>query len=50
MPTRLTNAEMASSLYVSVNTLETHVRHIYVKLDADGRDEAVERATQLGIL
>ncbi len=50
LPTRLTNAEMAAQLYVSVNTLKTHVRHIYVKLNADGRDEAVERAAQLGIL
>ncbi len=50
LPTRLTNAEMAALLYVSVNTLKTHVRHIYVKLDADGRDHAVERAAQLGIL
>ncbi len=50
LPTRLTNAEMATQLYVSVNTLKTHVRHIYVKLNADGRDEAVERAAQLGIL
>lgn len=50
LPTRLTNAEMAASLYVSVNTLKTHVRHIYVKLDAIDRDHAVERAAQLGIL
>ena len=50
LPTRLTNEEMASSLYVSVNTLKTHVRHIYVKLDAVDRDHAVERAAQLGIL
>lgn len=50
LPTRLTNAEMAASLYVSVNTLKTHVRHIYLKLDAVDRDHAVERAALLGIL
>ncbi len=50
LPTRRTNEEMASSLYVSVNTLKTHVRHIYVKLDAVDRDHAVERAAQLGLL
>ena len=50
LPTRLTNAEMAASLYVSVNTLKTHVRHIYLKLDAVDRDHAVERAARLGIL
>ena len=50
LPTRLTNAEMAALLYVSINTLKTHVRHIYVKLNVDGRDEAVDRAAQLGIL
>ena len=50
LPTRLTTAEMAASLYVSVNTLKTHVRHIYLKLDAVDRDHAVERAALLGIL
>lgn len=50
LPTRLSNEEMASSLYVSVNTLKTHVRHIYIKLDAVDRDHAVERAADLGIL
>ena len=50
LPTRLTNEEMASSLYVSVNTLKTHVRHIYVKLEVVDRNHAVERAAELGIL
>ena len=50
LPTRLTNAEMAGSLYVSVNALKTHVRHIHLELDAADRDHAVEQAVLLGIL
>jgi len=50
LPTRLSNTEIASHLYVSVNTLKSHLRHIYAKLAATNRDEAVARATALGLL
>jgi LuxR family transcriptional regulator, maltose regulon positive regulatory protein len=50
LPTRLTNAEIASALFVSVNTLKTHLRHIYAKLEVTDRDTAVERATVIGLL
>ncbi len=50
LPTRLTNAELASRFFVSVNTIKTHMAHIYRKLDAPNRSAAVARATELGLL
>jgi len=46
----LSNAEIAAQLYLSVNTVKTHQRMIYRKLDAAGRRGAVSRAKQLGLL
>jgi LuxR family maltose regulon positive regulatory protein len=46
----LSNAEIASELYLSVNTVKTHQRMIYRKLGADGRRDAVRRAKQLRLL
>jgi LuxR family maltose regulon positive regulatory protein len=42
--------EIASTLYLSVNTVKTHVRNIYRKLHAGRRREAVKRARDLGLL
>jgi len=50
LPTRLTNAELAARFFVSVNTIKTHMAHIYRKLDAPNRSAAVARATELGLL
>jgi LuxR family maltose regulon positive regulatory protein len=50
LPTRLSNAEIARRLYVSVNTVKTHLKHIYRKLDAANRSSAIERAESLGLL
>jgi DNA-binding CsgD family transcriptional regulator len=50
LPTRLTRSEIARQLLVTVNTVNTHVRNIYSKLDAQCRTEAVERAMQLRLL
>jgi LuxR family maltose regulon positive regulatory protein len=50
LPTRLSNTEVAAELYISVNTLKSHLRHIYVKLDVPDRDAAVARASSLGLL
>jgi LuxR family maltose regulon positive regulatory protein len=50
LPTRLSNADIARRLYVSVNTVKTHLKHIYRKLDAANRTAAIERAESLGLL
>jgi LuxR family maltose regulon positive regulatory protein len=50
LPTQLTVAEIAAELYVSANTVKTHVRRLYAKLGVHRRTEAVERACALGIL
>ena len=50
LPTNLKAPEIASELFVSSNTVRTHLRHIYAKLDAHNRTEAVARARELGLL
>ena len=46
----LTTGDIATELYLSPNTVRTHVRHIYAKLDAHSRGEAVARARERGLL
>lgn len=46
----LSNGEIASELSLSVNTVKTHVRNIYRKLDATRRRDAVRRARELHLL
>jgi LuxR family maltose regulon positive regulatory protein len=50
LPTNLSLADIASQLYVSRNTVKSHVAAIYRKLEADKRGEAVERARAAGLL
>ncbi len=50
LPSNLTAAEIASELVVSTNTVRTHMRHIYAKLDAHSRSEAVARAREHGLV
>ena len=50
LPSNLKTPEIASELFVSPNTVRTHIRHIYAKLDAHDRNEAVARARELGLL
>ena len=50
LPTNLTRPEIAHSLHVSVNTVNTHIRSIYSKLGASDRSSAVRRARQLRLL
>ena len=50
LPTNLSTPEIANELYVSPNTVRTHVRHLYAKLGTHHRTEAVARARGLGLL
>ena len=50
LPTNLSRPEIASELSVSVNTVNTHVRSIYAKLQARDRSSAVQRARELRLL
>jgi ATP/maltotriose-dependent transcriptional regulator MalT len=50
LPSELSFREIGSALYVSHNTVKTHVQRIYRKLGADTRAEAVARARELRLL
>jgi LuxR family transcriptional regulator, maltose regulon positive regulatory protein len=50
LPTNLTRPDIAQVLHVSVNTVNTHIRHIYAKLGARDRSSAVRRARELRLL
>jgi len=50
LPTNLTAPEIASELFVSRNTVKTHMRNLYAKLGTHRRAEAVARARELGLL
>jgi LuxR family maltose regulon positive regulatory protein len=50
LPSNLSAHEIAAELYVSTSTVKTHMRHIYEKLGAHRRTEAVDRARDLGLL
>ena len=49
LPTDLSKAEIAAELFVSVNTVKTHMKNIYRKLDVTERAQAVRRARTLRI-
>jgi LuxR family transcriptional regulator, maltose regulon positive regulatory protein len=50
LPTHLATPEIAAELYLSANTVKTHLRHLYRKLGAHSRQEAVQRAQAIGLL
>jgi LuxR family maltose regulon positive regulatory protein len=50
LPTNLSRPQIAGELSVSVNTVNTHVRSVYAKLQASDRSSAVERARELRLL
>jgi len=50
LPTNLSAPEIAGELCLSVNTVKTHQRHLYQKLGARSRTQAVEKARALGLL
>ncbi len=50
LATELSGPEIAQALFVSVNTLRTHTKHIFTKLDVTTRRAAVRRGADLGLL
>jgi len=50
LPTQLSAPQIAARLFVSGNTVKTHMSHLYAKLGVTTRTDAVERARQLGLL
>lgn len=50
LPTWKSNAEIAAEFYVSINTVKTHLQHLFRKLDVPNRRQAVRRARDLGLI
>jgi LuxR family transcriptional regulator, maltose regulon positive regulatory protein len=50
LPTNMTRPEIARELYISINTVNTHIRNIYSKLDARTRSSAVQHARELRLI
>ena len=46
----LSNAEIAARLFVSLNTIKTHVSNLFFKLDASRRTQAIEKAKTLSLI
>jgi LuxR family maltose regulon positive regulatory protein len=50
LPTHLSSTEIAEQLYISKNTVRSHIGHIYDKLGVHSRKDAVLRAQELGLV
>jgi LuxR family transcriptional regulator, maltose regulon positive regulatory protein len=50
LPTMRTNEEIARDFYVSINTIKSHLTHLYRKLGVGNRREAVRRGRELGLI
>lgn len=46
----LTTPQTGAKMFISENTVKTHIRHILEKLEVSNRAEAVAKATQLGLI
>jgi LuxR family transcriptional regulator, maltose regulon positive regulatory protein len=46
----LTNQEIADKLFISLNTVKTHLKNVFLRLDVDNRTKAVDKAKELGII
>lgn len=50
LPSFLTNREIAATLFLSVNTVKTHLKSAYIKLGVSSRREAIARARHLRLV
>ncbi len=50
LPSHMTNQEIAESLFLSINTVKTHLRSVYRKLGVTTRRQAISSAGRLGLL
>ena len=46
----LSNKEIADILFISLNTVKSHFKNIFLKLEVDSRAQAVAKAKELGII
>ena len=46
----LSNQEIADKLFISLNTVKTHLKNIFLKLEVDNRSGAVAKAKEMGLI
>ena len=44
------NQQIADRLYISINTVKTHLKNLYQKLDAERRTQALQKARELQLI